>query len=250
LMILHVRASHPVSHIDEHAKSVWFGRLDARVKILGIFAFVIATALLTDAFLVFCALVGSVAIALLSTLPVSHLARAYLAALPFLAFASFSVFLFAGVDKGVTMLARTSACVIALLVLAAGTDTFELFSGLRRLRVPGVLTTLMMLTHRYLQLLSEELDRMRVARRARGFSGGKSLLDLQAFKVLSNTAGMLLVRSSGRAERIFEAMRMRGFSKDMRPWRETRVGAVDAAFALALGTVAASLLLLQLEVFP
>jgi len=250
MIVLHVRAGQAVGHLDEHARSVWFGKLDARAKILGVFAFVIAAALLTDPILIIFALLGSIVIALLSRLPARHLGRAYLAALPFLAFASFSVFLFAGVEKGAMMLARTSACVIALLVLAAGTDTFELFAGLRRLRVPGVLTTLLMLTHRYLLLLSEELDRMRVARKARGFSGGKSLLDLQAFKVLSNTAGMLLVRSSGRAERIFEALKMRGFSKDMRSWRETRIAAADAVFMLSLVAVAAALLLLQLEVLP
>jgi len=250
MIVLHVRTGQAVGHIGEHARSVWFGKLDARAKILGIFSFVIATALLTDPILVLCALVCSIAIASLSRLPLRHLGKAYLAALPFLAFASFSIFLFAGAEKGVMMLARTSACVIALLVLATGTDTFELFSGLRRLRVPGILTTLLMLTHRYLLLLSEELDRMRVARRARGFSGGKNLLDLQAFRILSNTAGMLLVRSSGRAERIFEALRMRGFSKDMRSWRETRIAAPDAVFMLALVAVAAALLLLQLEVLP
>ncbi|MCU0852064.1 MAG: energy-coupling factor transporter transmembrane protein EcfT [Thermoplasmata archaeon] len=250
MIVLHVRTGQAAGHLDEHARSVWFGKLDARAKILGIFAFVIAAALLTDPVLVMCALACALVTALLSRLPPRHLAKAYLAALPFLAFASFSVFLFAGFERGISMLARTSACVIALLVLATGTDTFELFSGLRRLRVPGILTTLLMLTHRYLLLLSEELDRMRTARRARGFSGGRSLLDVQAFRVLSNTAGMLLVRSSGRADRIFEALKMRGFSKDMRPWRETRIAALDAAFMLALVAIAASLLLLQMEVFP
>jgi cobalt/nickel transport system permease protein len=102
-----------------------------------------------------------------------------------------------------------------------------------------------MLTHRYVFVLSEELSRMKVARKARGFSGGRSLLDRGAFRVLANTAGMLLVRAGDRADRIFEALKARGFSGEMDAWRTTRIALADVAFLAALWAFASLMLYLE-----
>jgi cobalt/nickel transport system permease protein len=161
--------------------------------------------------------------------------------------ASLSLFLFVGLDNGVTMWARTSACVLALIVLASGTETFELFSGLRRLRVPAIITTLLMLTHKYIGLLTEELSRMTVARRARGFLGGRNLLDRYALKVISYTAGMVLVRSSERADRAYEGMKSRGFEKEMVGWRTKRIAARETLFMASMLAASVVLLAVQME---
>ena len=149
--------SHGGDHLSEYARDVWFGRLDARAKLVGIFAFVVVSAVLTNMELVLISLAAALALLVASRLPLTHITKMYMAALPFILFASVSVFLFSGWERGIEMWMRTSACVLPLLVLAAGTETFDLFAGLRRLRVPAVITTLLMLTQRYILLLSEEL---------------------------------------------------------------------------------------------
>jgi len=233
---------------DEHARTSWLGRIDSRAKLVGVLTFIVIAALLTNPDLVLAALITSVFFASVSRIPLRHIAKTYAAALPFILLASVSVFLFTGWRNGLLMLARTSSCILPLIVLVSGTETFELFSGLRRLHVPALLTSLLMLTYRYILLLSDELARMAVARRARGFRGGRNLLDRHGFKVLSNTAGMVLVRASDRADRVFEGLRSRGFERDMGGWRDSRFGASGFSFAVCFATVSVLLASLQLGV--
>jgi cobalt/nickel transport system permease protein len=76
------------------------------------------------------------------------------------------------------------------------------------LRVPGLLVQLVALTYRYLHLLVEEVGRLRIALRVRGYRNRASL---HSYRTVGHVAGTLLVRSSERAERVGQAMRCRGF---------------------------------------
>lgn len=249
MIVAHVRGRHTVpGELDEHARESWLGALDARAKIVGTVVFVIATALLTRTDLVVASLLLAVSFAGMSQVPYRHLARMYLGALPFILIASVSVFLFAGVERGFDMWARTSSCVIMLLVLASGTETFDLFTGLRRLWVPKLVSTLLMLTYKYILILGDELERMKVARRARGFQGGRGLFDSRGLKVISYTAGMVFIRSSARADNGYEGLRARGFRSDMRTMKESRLRAGDLAFMAWFVSLSCVLSVLQMGV--
>ena len=248
IMVGHIGVSRSILRLDEHAGEIWFGKLDPRAKLLGVLAFVVATALLTKTTLLLASLAIAIVFAASSRVPVGHLSRAYLAALPFILVASASVFVFGGVEKGLNMWMRVSACTIALLTLATGTETFTLFSGLRRLRVPAVITTLLMLTYRYLLLITDEYERMKTARKARGFAGGRNLIDRNGMRVLSQTAGMVLVRSSARAEHVYEGLKARGFREDMSMWKRSTIALADASFMSIFFAASALLLALQIEV--
>lgn len=249
MVVAHVRGHRTKAELlDEHAQNSWLHKIDARAKLVGVLFFVIVSALLTDQRLIFCSLAISAVFAAMSQIPGRHLLKAYLGALPFILAASLSVFLFAGFERGVNMWARTSACVIPLLVLASGTETFDLFSGLRRLKVPALITTLLLLTYKYILLMSDELARMSVARRARGFTTARSLLDRYGLSVLSFTAGMVFVRSSARGERSYEGLKARGFQKHFNAWGSSRIAAAELSFMAFFLVVSAILAILQLEV--
>jgi cobalt/nickel transport system permease protein len=234
--------------MDERTHDGWFARLDARAKLVGVLCFVVVTAVLTRYELVFLSLIVAVALAAASAVSPVRLAKMYIVAMPLILAASLSVFLFGGWVRGITMWARTSSCVVSLLVVSLGTDSFDLFSGLRRLRVPWIITTLLMLTQRYIILLSSELSRMTVARKARGFQGARNLLDRYGLRVIAFTAGMVLVRSLRRADNIYEGLKGKGFSKDMRPWRNPRFATAEAAFTTGMVAMAAALLMAQIGV--
>lgn len=247
MIVAHVRGHHTrPEELDEHARASWLGRIDSRAKIIGVVVFVVATALLTRTELILASLSLAVAFAAMSQVPYRHLARMYLGALPFILVASASVALFAGLERGFDMWARTSSCVIALLVLASGTETFELFSGLRRLGVPKLVSTLLMLTYKYVLILGDELARMKTARRARGFKGGRSILDKRGLDVIGNTAGMVFVRASARADDGYEGLRSRGFRSDMKLMRAPRLRAGDIAFVAWFACVSSILAAIQL----
>jgi len=245
MLVAHVRGHGVLREADKGEKTSWFWRLDPRAKIAGIFAFVVVTALLTTPEAVVLALASAIVLSAASGVHAKRLIIAYATAFPFIALASISIFLFSGTERGMTMLARTSSCVMPLLVLALGTDTFDLFTGLRRLKVPGMITTLLMLTFRFLLLLSDEYERMKLSRRARGFRGGRSILDKYGFRVLSSTAGMVLVRASARADRVYEGLKCKAFRKDMIPWKISSLRPVDLVFLLTLAIVATTLAIAQ-----
>lgn len=150
----------------------------------------------------------------------------------------------AGAKLVAVMAARLVNAILALYLLTETTPLRELMLGFKRLYVPPLVVTLVEFTIRYSSVFSAELKRMLLARRARGFTGGRSLLDRESFYTLSQLVGSLLLRSWARSERIYLAMLARGFSSEALKFREREparmrkydlaLGALILAFALAL----------------
>ncbi len=59
---------------------------------------------------------------------------------------------------------------MASLTLAATTEPQALLAGLQRLRMPALLVQIMGFMIRYLEVVTDELRRMRIARESRGFT--------------------------------------------------------------------------------
>ncbi len=108
-----------------------------------------------------------------------------------------------------TIALKGNAIVLALLVLIGSMDATALGHALTHLRMPRKLTHLMLFTVRYIDVLHREYVRLRVAMRARGFRPKMNRHTYQSYGYL---AGMLLVRSFDRSERIVAAMKCRGFA--------------------------------------
>lgn len=118
-----------------------------------------------------------------------------------------SVVISAGMLSLAVLLLRTFLSVSAVLILAAVTPFARLTAQLRRLRLPEVLIALTEMTYRYLGILAEEAVNLLTAFRLR--SKGRQWPNLREFAPL---AGQLLLRSSDRAERVYNAMQCRGRS--------------------------------------
>jgi cobalt/nickel transport system permease protein len=104
------------------------------------------------------------------------------------------------------LVARSTLCLLTLLLLARATPFSDALDVLRRLHVPALLVTTLALMHRYLRVLLEESQRLRRARACRSFSPGR----LHAWRLQAGVAGQLFVRSVDRAERVYAAMCARG----------------------------------------
>lgn len=231
--------------VDRHAGASGLRHLDPRGKIAALVAFVVIVALLRDWHILMFALVYVLALLAVSGVPARHLAQNYLLALPFALVAAFSVYLTAGTAFAVAMFLRISACVLALLLVSTTTPFFDLIKGLQRFRLPRVFGNLLLFTYRYLFVISDEMGRMSIARRARGARKGRHLLDRAGMRALSFSAGMVLVRAHERGRRMQDALRSRGFDGEIRTL--TRFG-LRAADGLFLGPVVAfSALLLCAE---
>ncbi|WP_444792329.1 energy-coupling factor transporter transmembrane component T family protein [Roseinatronobacter sp. NSM] len=111
-----------------------------------------------------------------------------------------------GLEAGGLMGGRLLAIVVVTLALLSPVAPFRLVAGARALGVPALMADLALLTLRYLDELRAELARARLARRLRGGTGGWRGLPEQGILLAS-----ALIRGQRRAERIWAAMRLRGY---------------------------------------
>ena len=103
---------------------------------------------------------------------------------------------------------KGNAIVLAILVLIGTMEVNTLGHALSHLRVPKVLSHLLLFTVRYLDVLHREYLRLRWAMKVRGF---RPRMDRHTYHSIGNLLGMLLVRGYDRSERILAAMKCRGF---------------------------------------
>jgi len=102
---------------------------------------------------------------------------------------------------------KSNLCIFTLLLLTWTTPFYDILQELRRLHLPAVMLTTLMLMYRYLPVLLEESRRMQRARASRTFARQRRLV----WQNLSTIIGHLFVRSADRAERIYLAMCARGW---------------------------------------
>lgn len=99
--------------------------------------------------------------------------------------------------------------VATLITLVGGINGLVSFLG--AIRMPGLFTQTLSLTYRYIFLSINESMRMLLARDARTFKK-RSRLNLEELRGLSGVMTALLVRVHERSDRVYLAMRARGFS--------------------------------------
>jgi len=134
-----------------------------------------------------------------------------------------------GVYLAGLVLTKALAIVTLVLVLLATTPLYELFGAARSLHVPALLVHLAILTQRYAVLVAEELFRLRVALRVRGY---RNRMSRHNYQTAGNVAGALLVRGEERAERVSQAMRCRGFDGSFRSLHSFTTRPGDVLFSL------------------
>jgi cobalt/nickel transport system permease protein len=151
---------------------------------------------------------GLIFIALLSRIPPRFLLKRILYLEPFvLGVAGLSLLQTNGLSIFLSMLVKSTLCLFCMVLLAGSTPFSELLAVLRRLRIPALLITSLALTYRYLFLLQEEMVRMKRARQSRTFV----LRRRQAWQSLATVIALLFIRTSERAERVYNAMCARGW---------------------------------------
>jgi cobalt ECF transporter T component CbiQ/cobalamin biosynthesis protein CbiM len=106
------------------------------------------------------------------------------------------------------ILVKGTLGVLASLLLAATTTPRDLIFGLDRLRCPQIITQIATFMLRYLEVITAEARRMRVARVSRGYDP-RFLWQVRAF---ATGVGALFLRAFERGERVYLAMVSRGYT--------------------------------------
>lgn len=135
---------------------------------------------------------------------------------------------------------KSTGILLALIALTATMNFAALGHALDRLRVPGKIVHLLLMTYRYIFVIETEYRRLLRAAKIRGFRAGTNL---HTYRTYAYLLGMLFVRAAARADRVHQAMRCRGFHgrfyclSEFHPQRRDRVFAVcmTAATAALIG---------------
>lgn len=143
-----------------------------------------------------------------------------------------------GLALALLLAAKALAMTTLVLTLAATSPLQETLKAAQALRVPGLLVHLALLTYRYIFVLAGELARLRVALRVRGYRNRASW---HSYRTVGHVAGILVLRSAERAERVGQAMRCRGFNGRFRSLVAFRTTAADVLLWAGVSGVAAAL---------
>ncbi|MDQ7849908.1 MAG: cobalt ECF transporter T component CbiQ [Armatimonadota bacterium] len=193
-----------------HPGSSPIHRLSPAVKLVLAVAFVLTVVALPRAAWPAYAFAGLALLvaALVSRVPLSRLGRRLLAVEPFaLGVALLALLQPDGLRVFLAILTKSTLSLGAVVMLGATTPFSGVLRALSRFRVPPLLATALALLYRYLFVLVEEMGRMQRARLSRTFSPNRWF----TWRSSATVIGHLFLRTSTRAERIYAAMRARGW---------------------------------------
>ena len=111
-----------------------------------------------------------------------------------------------GVVSMVTLMIKGVLCIMASFILAATTSMDAICAALRKIHIPGMLVTLLLLTYRYISVMLDEISVMTTAYRLR--APGQKGIHISAW---GSFLGQLLLRSMDRAQELYSNMLLRGF---------------------------------------
>ncbi len=128
---------------------------------------------------------------------------------------------------------KSNAILLVFLALIATSGFSVIGHALSALRIPDKFVYLLMIAYRYVFVLETEYKKLANAAKTRCFSAGTSL---HAYKTYAYLFGMLLVKTSLRGERVYQAMLCRGFSGRFHSLHEFRFCRLEwiAAAVMAL----------------
>lgn len=200
-----------LNFLDRHSRmDSRIHRLPASVKLLTALALVLTTLLIRPShpWLLPPMALLLIAITAVSRLPWRFLAMRLLLLEPFvLGAAVLALFQPGGWRLFLILVAKTTLCLLTMVLLSNTTPFADLLRVLKSAHVPWLLVTTLALMYRYLFVLMDESQRMKRARQSRTFTSDQTW----TWRTTATIIGQLFIRASERAERIYAAMCARGW---------------------------------------
>jgi len=148
-----------------------------------------------------------------------------------------------GVMLSLQITLKSNAILLTFISLLATMSFATLGHSLERLRVPDKLVYLLLMTYRYIFVIEQEYLRLARAAKLRNFRPGTNM---HTYKTYAYIVGMLFVRASERAERVYQAMRCRGFKGKFYCLREFSVSRQDWVWSIFMSLSIIGVVILEL----
>jgi len=220
-----------ISEIDRYAGiSSPIHRWDPRLRLVSIFALIFSVILLYNLQLVVIGMIFAIILTCISKIPLSFvLSRmkvVFVLVLPFFIIIPFTIIgdgveiaSFGGITlsyrgieyvKFAAMIVIKALTAVMLIFPMIGTSRMDItIKALEGLHLPNKLVQMFAFTYRYIFVLDDEFTRMDRSLASRGFRKRGNLYTLTT---ISKAIAMLFVKSYERADRVFYAMRSKGYS--------------------------------------
>ena len=148
-----------------------------------------------------------------------------------------------GVMLAALITIKANGSVLILMALIATSSIADLGNGLSRLKVPDSLCMLLLFSYRYIFVIHQEYQRLLRAARLRSFQAGTNFHTYRTFGYLF---GMTLVKSLHRADRVRQAMILRGFQGRFYSLNISTIGTQEVCFGVLVAALTGSMVSLEL----
>jgi cobalt/nickel transport system permease protein len=148
-----------------------------------------------------------------------------------------------GIELVCLITIKTNAIILILISLPATSTVADLGYGLERLLVPNKLCLLLLFSYRYIFVISQEYQRLARAARLRCF---QPRTNLHTYRTYGHLFGMTLVKSWNRAQRVTQAMMLRGFQGRFYTLNERVMSRRDMVFLITTMTAVIALGIIEI----
>ena len=132
----------------------------------------------------------------------------------------------------VLLLFKCIFTLVGALLLIVTTGINNLAFGLKKLKIPNILIMQILMLHRYIILMMEECYRVKSAYELRTL-GEKSM----TMKDYGRIIGQMLLKTIDKSEKVYEAMKLRGFDGDLYINRNKKAGFIDFLYLIICGVI-------------
>ncbi|WP_293983632.1 energy-coupling factor transporter transmembrane protein EcfT [uncultured Clostridium sp.] len=132
----------------------------------------------------------------------------------------------------VLLIFKCTFALVGALLLIATTGINNLAFGLKKLKIPNILIMQILMLHRYIILMMEECYRVKSAYELRTL-GEKSM----TMKDYGQIIGQMLLKTIDRSEKVYEAMKLRGFEGDLYINSNKRAGCIDYLYLISCAVI-------------
>ena len=148
-----------------------------------------------------------------------------------------------GLVEALMIALKANSIVLMAMALLSSFEPVALGRAMAGLGAPERLTHLLLFNIRYIDLLNQELTRLRTAMRARAFTPKASWHGCVSYGYM---IGMMLIRALERSERILGAMKCRGFTGKLYLDSQARLRRIDFVFGAVFFAFVGSLALWEI----
>jgi cobalt/nickel transport system permease protein len=239
--------------------SSFLHRIDPRVKILGATCYMITVALINSFTALLCASFVSLAMLILARLPILAVCKRILLVNGFTFFlwitlpltyggeqaydVLFLTLSLEGIKLAALITLKTNTILLTIIALLTTSTIAHLGSALDRMHFPKKICFLLLYSYRYIFVIHQEYLRLLRAAKMRSFS---PKTNMHTYKTYAYLFGMTLVKSYNRAQRVHQAMLLRGFNGRLVSLYRYDIGKTDVYFLCILSLANLSIIFLTL----